>query len=189
LVDTLSPADISQTGRPIFVGRLGYELELPFLEFKLGASGERGPRNDQSDPSVQQWILGGDARLTTGPLELRGEFIHIEQDDGGYDKVNGLGTETLVSGFIATGGYGQAALGFDTGIPALRRITFYARYERRHAQFQGFTAITVDRITFGARVDMWKQVALKTEGLINRELVGAPDVDNNVWTNSLVFTW
>ncbi len=189
LVDTLSPADISQTGRPIFVGRLGYELNLSSLEFKLGGSGERGPRNDQSDPTVMQWLLGADARLLTGPLELRGEFVHVEQDEGGYDKINGLGTQTLVSGFAATGGYGQLGLHIDPGFSWLRRITVYGRYGRRHAQFEGFRAITVDRITVGARLDLWQQVALKTEGLINRELVGAPDVDNNVWTNSLVFTW
>ncbi len=189
LVDTLSPADSSQTGRPIFAGRFGYELYLNGLEMKLGASGERGPRNDQSDPTVEQWLVGADARIMTGPLELRGEFVHINQDEGGYDKVNGLGTQTLASGFEATGGYGQLALHADFHYTALHRITIYGRYERRHAQFEGFRAITVDRITAGIRLDLWSQLALKTEGLLNRELAGEPDVDNNVWTNSLIYSW
>ncbi len=189
LVDTLSPPDTSQTGRPIFAGRFGYELHLSAVEIKLGASGEKGPRNDQSDPSVQQWLVGADARIAGGPLELRGEFIHIDQDAGGYDKVNGLGAQTLVSGFVATGGYGQLALHADFNYTALHKITIYGRYERRHAQFEGFRAVTVDRITAGIRLDLWTQLALKTEGLLNRELEGEPDVDNNVWTNSLIYSW
>jgi hypothetical protein len=47
----------------------------------------------------------------------------------------------------------------------------------------------VDRITAGARIDLWESLALKGEYLINRELAGAPDVDNDVLTSSLVYTW
>jgi hypothetical protein len=189
LVDTLSPADLSQTGRPIFAGRLGYELNLPSLELKLGGSGQRGPRNDQPDPTVYQWLIGADARLLIGPLELRGELVHVQQDEGGFDKLNGLGTQTVASGFSATGGYGQLGVHFELPWSGLRKITLYGRYERRHAQFEGFRAITVERITAGVRADLWPQVAVKSEGLLNRELVGAPDSENNVWTNSLVFNW
>jgi hypothetical protein len=32
-------------------------------------------------------------------------------------------------------------------------------------------------------------VLLKAEALINRELAGAPNVDNNVFTSSLVWSW
>ena len=65
----------------------------------------------------------------------------------------------------------------------------YGRYDRRHAQFEGFVPITVDRITAGARVDVWDSLALKGEYLINRELAGAPNVDNDVVTSSLIYTW
>ena len=189
LQETLSPDNVSNTGRPIWSGRLGYELKLRRLELKLGGSGSWGPRNDQHNPDVLQKLFGGDLRLIAGPLELRGELVHMEQDEGGGDKVNGNGVQTVVSGFAVTGGYGQLGLGFDVDTGPLKRMTFYGRYEQRHAQFKGFRAITVDRVTAGARLDLWEQVTLKAEGLLNRELAGAPDVPNDVLTTSLVLVW
>ena len=189
LQETLSPENVSNTGRPIWSGRLGYELKLRRLELKIGGSGSWGPRNDQHDPKVVQRLFGGDLRLISGPLELRGELVHLEQDEGGGDKVNGNGTQTVVSGFAVTGGYGQLGLGFDLDTGPLKRFTVYGRYDRRHAQFKGFRAITVDRVTAGARLDLWEQVAVKAEGLLNRELAGAPDVPNDVFTTSLVLLW
>jgi hypothetical protein len=189
LVETLSPDSVSNTGRPIFSARAGYELKLPRFELKLGGSGERGPRNDQHDPNVQQTLLGADLRLLTGPLELRGEVLHLEQDEGAGDKINGNGPQTIVSGFAVTGGYGQAGLGFELEWGPLKRFTIYGRYDRRHAQFKGFRAITVDRITAGARLDLGDSVVLKGEGLLNRELEGAPDVPNDVLTTSLVLSF
>jgi hypothetical protein len=188
LVETLQPQSASLTGTPVFSGRLGLEVNLPSLEVKLGLSALDGPRNDQSQPGVRQKALGGDARVVFGPVELRGEWITLTQDEGAGDKVNGLGTQTVVSKFDVRGGYGQLALGFDFS-GAVRRVAVYGRYDRRHARFEGFTPITVDRITAGARVDLWESLAMKGEYLMNRELAGAPDVANDVVTSSLVYTW
>jgi hypothetical protein len=187
LVDTLSPQNISQTGTPVFSGRLGYELNLPRLEVKLGFSAMDGPRNDQTQPGVRQKALGADARVVFGPVEIRAEGIHLKQGEGAGDKVNGLGTHTLVSGFEVWGGYAQLALGFDFA-PG-RRIAIYGRYDRRHAQFEGFVPITVDRITGGARLDLLENLAVKGEYLKNRELDGAPQVDNDVIASSLIYSW
>ena len=65
----------------------------------------------------------------------------------------------------------------------------YARYDRRHAWFEGFTPITVDRFTGGLRIDLWDALILKGEYLDNREVAGAPTVANNVLTSSLVYSW
>ncbi len=65
----------------------------------------------------------------------------------------------------------------------------YGRYDWRHAWFAGFTPITVDRFTAGLRVDLWDAVIVKGEMLVNRERAGAPTVDNNVWTASVVYSW
>jgi hypothetical protein len=187
LVDTLSPQNSSQTGTPVFAGRLGYELNLPSLEVKLGFSAMDGPRNDQTQPGVRQKALGADARVVLGPVELRAEGIHLKEDPGAGDKVNGLGTHTLVSGFEVWGGYAQLAIGFD--FAAGRRVAVYGRYDRRRAQFEGFVPITVDRITGGARLDVLENLAVKGEVLKNRELSGAPQVDNDVITSSLIYAW
>ena len=186
LIETLQPQSASLTGTPAFSGRLGYELNLPALEVKIGISALDGPRNDQSQPGVRQKAVGGDLRVVFGPVEIRGEVIRLRQDEGAGDKVNGLGTHTLVSKFDVAGGYGQLALGFDV---KGKRIAIYARYDRRHAWFEGFVPITVDRITGGVRVDLLENFAVKGEYLRNRELEGAPQVDNDVLTSSLVYSW
>jgi hypothetical protein len=188
LVDTLQPQNASLTGTPVFSGRFGIEINLPAIEIKFGVSALDGPRNDQSQPGVRQKALGADARIVFGPVELRGEGITLRQDAGAGDKVNGLGTQTVVSRFEVQGGYAQLALGFDFAGP-LRRFAVYGRYDRRHAQFEGYVPITVDRITAGARADLFENLALKGEVLKNRELAGAPSVDNDVITSSLVYSW
>ena len=188
MVETLQPQSASLTGTPIFSGRLGLEVNLPRLEVKLGLSALHGPRNDQTQPGVGQKALGADARVVFGPLEVRAEGVSLAQGAGGGDKQNGLGTQTVVSRFEVLGGYLQAALGFDFPGP-VRRASIYARYDRRHAQFEGFTPITVDRRTAGLRIDLGDNLALKGELLFNRELAGAPNVDNDVITSSLVYSW
>lgn len=188
MVETLSPPDASLTGTPVFTGRLGLEVNLPRVELKLGVSAMDGPRNDQSQPGVRQKLLGADARLVFGPVELRGELVKVDQDPGAGDKVNGLGTQTEVSGFAAQGGYVQLALTKELS-GALRRVAIYGRYGRRHARFEGYTPITVDRITGGVRLDFWESFAAKGEYLVNRELEGAPAVANNVLTSSFVYSF
>jgi hypothetical protein len=188
LVSPLQPQNVSLTGTPVVSARLGYELNLPELEIKLGVSAMDGPRNDQSQPGVRQKAIGGDLRVTYSLLELRAELIHLQQDEGEGDKINDLGPQTEVGEFYVTGGYAQLALGFDLPAP-LKKFSVYGRYDRRHAEFEGFAPITVDRITLGGRLDVWENLAVKAEVLKNRELVGAPDVDNDVITSSLVFSW
>ena len=188
LASPLQPQNVSLTGTPVVSARLGYELNLPQLEIKLGVSAMDGPRNDQAQPGVRQKAIGGDLRVTYGPLEVRGEFMHLQQYEGARDKINDLGPQTEVGEFYVTGGYLQAGLGFELPAP-FKKVTGYCRYDRRHAEFEGFAPITVDRITLGARLDVWENLAVKGEVLKNRELVAAPDVDNDVITSSLVFSW
>jgi len=69
------------------------------------------------------------------------------------------------------------------------RITVYGRYGRRTADFEGFSEIVVDRITAGLNVGIGENLVAKAEYLVNREISGAPQVDNNVMTSSVVWTW
>jgi len=62
-VEALQPPDASLTGQPVFSGRLGYELSLPSVQVKLGASGLYGPRNDQPEQAAHQKAIGLDARV------------------------------------------------------------------------------------------------------------------------------
>lgn len=188
-VETLQPQSASLTGTPVGSARLGLELNFPRVLVKLGGSAMYGPRNDQHDRDVHQRAFGADARFIVGPLSLAGEWVKADQFAGAGDKDNGLGTQTVVSGFHAEGAYVTAAIELPLEWGPLKKFTSYGRYSRRHAQFEGYPAITVDAITAGARVDLWDALALKAEGLFNREIEGAPSVANNVFTTSAVLTW
>jgi hypothetical protein len=187
-VDALQTPDVSLTGVPVGSVRLGYELNLRRVQAKLGASGMYGPRNDQSDKNATQRAEGADLRIAVAGLYLNAEAVKVDEDSGG-PKTNDSGEHPLASGFHGRGFYGQLAYAWALDAGPLHKLTPYARYEQRHAWFDGFTPITVDRITAGLRVDLWESVIVKAEMLVNRELAGAPNVANNVQTASVVYSW
>jgi hypothetical protein len=188
-IEALQGPDANLTGVPVASGRVGYELNLPWVEIKLGASGLQGPRNDQRDPESRQRMWGFDARLYVAGLALNGEYVHVDEDSGSVPKLTGDGLFPLTTEFHARGFYAQATYGFPITRRVFRRLYVYARVEQRHAWFEGFRPVTVQRGTGGLRLDLWDEVALKGEMLVNREVEGAPQVANNVLTSSLVYTW
>jgi hypothetical protein len=187
-VESLQAPDVSLTGVPVGAGRLGYELNLPRFQLKLGGSGVYGPRNDQRDSHVHQRLWGADLRAAVGGLYLNAEYVHVDEDEGGV-KTTSLGVFPIASEFHARGFYGQLAYGLPVELRALHKVTAYLRYEQRHAWFLGYTALTVDRFTVGLRIDLWDALIVKGEILVNRELAGAPTVPNNVQTLSVVYSW
>jgi hypothetical protein len=189
LVESLQAPERSLTGVPVGTGRLGYELNLARTSLRLGASLSYGPRNDQLDRGAIQRVLGADLRLYVGSLTLSGEYVRIDQDEGSADgKITGLGMFPFASAFYAQGFWVQAAYEIPLPIAAFR-VTPYGRYEQRHAEFEGFAAIAVDRITGGVNVGVGENLQVKAEYLANRELSGAPNVANNVFASSVVWTW
>jgi hypothetical protein len=187
-VEALQTPDISLTGVPVGSARLGYELNLPRVQVKLGGSGMYGVRNDQSDRSARQQAVGADLRVAFAGVYLNGEYVRVDEDSGA-EKLNASGVFMLASEFHQRGFYGQAAYALALDAGPLRKLTPYARYEQRHAWFHGFTPVLVDRITAGLRVDLWESLIIKGEYLVNRELEGAPKVANNVATASVVYSW
>lgn len=188
-VEALQPPDVSLTGEPNLSVRVGYELNLSWLQIKLGGSGLAGPRNDQRDRSARQRMLGADARINAFGLSLAGEYVDVKQDAGPEEKQTGQGTYALASGFAARGYYIFGGYTVSPGLRLLARITAYGRYSRRHASFTGFRPIEVASITGGLRLDLGESVILKAEFLRNDEIEGAPKVKNDVYTSSLVYSW
>ncbi len=188
-VESLQPPDASIAGRPVISARLGYELNLPFMQVKLGGSGLLGPRNDQRDRRAKQRMWGLDARLYVAGVSLSGEWLDVKEDLGAIDKETGLGGFPIASHFIAKGFWAQGAYGHRADLGPLSMITAYARYERRKAEFQGFRPLEVSRLTAGLRIDLWDAVIVKAEVLFNQERQGAPKVDNDVVTSSVVYSW
>ena len=189
MVESLQSGDVSVGGAPVLAARLGYELNLPRVQVKVGGSGLRGPRNDQRDRGAMQRMWGGDLRVFVAGLALSGEYVRVDEDEGLGPKTTALGTFPLASGFHARVIWAQLAYTVILDLGALRRFTPYARAEQRHAWFEGFQSITVARVTAGLRLDLWDNVIAKAEVLVNSEREGAPQVSNNVYTSSVVFQW
>jgi len=198
-VEALQGPSRSLTGRPVAAARLGYELNLSRVSLKLGGSVAYGPRNDQSvTTAATQTLLGADLRLVVPTLTIAAEYVHVEEESGAeagfpmIPKLTGIGPYPEISEFYAHGFWVQAAE--ELPLPLERvplRVTVYARYEQRHSQFPDYmgTLIKVDRTTTGINVGLGESLQLKAEYLINRELLGAPQVPNNVFTSSAVWTW
>lgn len=188
-VEALHPPDASLTGVPTLSARIGYELNLPRVQIKLGASGLHGPRNDAHDFNAYLQMFVLDARLAVGGLSLAGEYVDVKEEEGAGMKQTGMGAFDEAAEFNAQGAWIQAAWAFHLELHSLRAITLYSRLERRHAWFEALPPITVGRLTAGARLDLWDCLLLKGEVLINRELDGAPGVVNDVVTFSAVYSW
>ncbi len=196
-VEALQGPSRSLTGVPILAVRVGYELNLARVSFKLGGSAEYGRRNDQvfSDQAPQT-LLGLDVRLIAPTLTLSGEYVHVSEEDTGAQtsavdqKLTGIGAFPEIKEFYAHGFWVQAAEELPLSIDPFR-ITLYVRYEQRHAEFPDFVGslIKVDRTTAGLNVGIGESLQVKAEYLVNRELEGAPSVANNVFTSSAVWTW
>jgi hypothetical protein len=188
-VESLQGPSRSLNGVPVGSARLGYELNLERVSVKLGASASYGPRNDQSEGSSQKQILYGfDGRLVAPTLTVSGEYVHIEEQEADGMKVTGIGVFPMVTEFYAHGFYLQVAEELPLPIAPFR-LTLYGRYDRRNAEFEGFSDITVDRLTGGVNVGIGESLQVKVEYLANREVAGAPAVANNVFTSSAVWTW
>jgi hypothetical protein len=198
-VEALQGPSRSLTGRPVASARLGYELNLPRVSLKVGGSAVYGPRNDQSvTTEATQSLLGADIRLVVPTLTISGEYIRVQEESGSdagftmIPKLAGTGPFPEISEFYAHGFWVQAAEELPLPLdPLPLRVTVYARYERRHAEFPDYPGawLTEDRITAGVNFGVGETLQLKAEYLINRELEEAPQVPNNVFTSSAVWTW
>lgn len=189
-VESLVDPHRSLTGVPVGSGRLGYELNLQRVQARLGVSGLAGPRNDQLNRAVKQLAVGADLRVSLFGVSLSGELVRLIDERGvARGKFTPLGEFELASSFTVTGLYVTAAWQLPVATGFLDHVTLYGRYDHRQAKFEGFGQVEVDRFTAGIRVDLFGQLAIKAEVLINREVAGAPDVPNDVFTSSAVFSW
>ncbi|MBL8909617.1 MAG: hypothetical protein JNM17_02830 [Archangium sp.] len=191
-IEALAPIDANLSGALAGSGRLGYELNLQYLQIKAGLSGLYGARNDQKSNATNQRAAGADFRLNAYGISIAAELLWLWDDEGeGARKFVGQsGSRELVTQFtVWGGGWARLAYTLPWKWSTVSGITLYGRYDRREAQFAGFPRLVTDRMTFGAHVDLFEVVALKAEYLFNRELSGAAVVDNDVFTSSVVFTW
>ena len=101
MVESLQPSDASLTGAPVLSARLGYELNLPRVQVKLGGSGLHGPAQRSARSRRLQKMCGGDLRVFVAGAGAAGEYVRIDEDEGLGPKTTALGTFPLASGFHA----------------------------------------------------------------------------------------
>jgi hypothetical protein len=190
LIEVLQAADVSRTGHLALTGRLGYELNLPGAQVKLGGSAASAARNDQGDADTGVRLWGVDLRATLAGLSLAGEFVHLDEDRGpSADKLTGAGPQLIASAFHVRGLWAQLHYQLPIASVLFRRSFVYLRGEQRRGWFEGFARVRERRLTVGVRLDLGESVALKAEILLNREYEGAPDVANDVRCASLVWAF
>lgn len=189
-IEALVPVSQSLTGNLVGSARLGYELNLQKVQAKLGVSGLYGPRNDVKVGGAKQLALAGDLRVNAFGVSLAAEVLHLVDEPGvAQGKFTGTSVGELATGFRVDGGWVRLGYTLPVTTQALTSLTLYGRYDHRRGVFTGFPLLVTDRFTVGARVELFEVLALKAEVLLNRELSGAPVVDNDVFTSSVVFTW
>jgi hypothetical protein len=199
-IEALVPVDASLTGGLSGSGRLGFEVNHPLVQLKLGVSGLYGVRNDQLSFEALQRAVGADLRLSVVGISLSAEGLLLLDDyASAAGKITAIGPAKIPSGFSVAGAWIRLAYTIAYKNDVLSGLTFYGRYEQRRGTFtnapkpQPFessgTTIVTSRITAGLKLDLWDILNLKAEYLRNDELSGAAVVDNDVFTTSIVFTW
>ena len=198
-VEALQGPSRSLTGRPIVAGRLGYELNLPRMSIKVGGSAEYGPRNDQyvtrptsrdaarvrrCGSSSRRWSC----RASTSTSRRRTPASRSRaagSQAGGHRRLPG-DHRVLRARLLDPGGRGAAAA---RSTPSGSRSTPATSSGTRQFPDAPARPSRSTRITGGVNVGLGESLQLKAEYLVNRELEGAPQVANNVFTSSAVWTW
>ena len=170
-------------------GRLGVEYDH---WLKLGVSGMVGKYDDANQD--KSYFTGADARITWGPLELRGEYVYAHVDRP--DVVDSLGTPcpnapplcpglvpplTFLGGSLARHGwYAQAVWSTHPHIPhLLDELDYVLRYDVLDANDQVTDVLDARRIAAGMMLVPVPHFRLKLQYEITDEI--GKELDNNAF--------
>ncbi len=168
--ETDANAGKTVSGRLSLVPRTSFFLEL-------GGSAQAGSQDNQPDSSIVHSQVGADLKLRVGDFNFLTEWLVFSRAQGG-----GLADAPPLD---ARGWYAEA---FYRIIPPFAP---YARVDRRVADLTTDTNVYLTdtlRVTGGAHFDISFNVILKAEYMHILEL-GTPEIENNVYTSSMVFRY
>lgn len=160
-------------------GRLSVRPPLPFgVDLEVGVSGLFGGQDVSRLSTGEVWFLGLDGRLAWRALTLKAQWLR------GFSR--GSPGEAVYRLELNGSGY----LELDWMIIPL--VGVYGRGEFRDALVSLGTErayLTKGwRATAGVRVVVNEHIVLKAEYLLNGEYGGLPDIPNNLFTSSAVFS-
>ena len=188
--EVLLASEASLTGRPVWTGRLGYELNLPGFQAKLGLSALRGPRNDQGDPEARQRAVAADLRLHFLGWSLSGELLDLEQDPGPRRRQADRRRPPVHRlPFEAEGFWAQLAYALPFPGDLVRRVTGHAPPRAASGPVPRLLSARGAPADPGAAPGSRRLGGPEGRGPAQPRAAGAPDVDNDVRTVSLIWTF
>jgi hypothetical protein len=146
---------------------------------ELGASGEWGPQDFAADNGGNMWFLGVDLHYQGNGLQLKAQGIRGGSPGRDADRAWGLTLHN--SGYV------------ELDWQMLARLGVLGRAEARDAlvvlgQERAYLTKAM-RFTGGVRFSFNANVVLKAEYLHNREYGGIRQIENDVFTSSLVLAY
>jgi hypothetical protein len=165
-------------------GRVALRLPLGF-DFELGASGSYGAQDRALDSSGAMWFYGFDLLAQMGSLALKGQWLKGHAPGRPVDNVYGLE--------LHGGGYLEGNMMITPWLGALARGEFRDAFvwlgNPLAADGANRAYLTKSwRATAGLRVVFNERITLKAEYLRNGEYGGIPEIRNDMFTSSLVFS-
>ena len=160
-------------------------VRMPFLDLELGFSGAYGAQDRARGSQGNMWFWGPDLLLHTGPFDLKAQFLRgkspgragdaaygLDLKNGGYLEADWMITPWL--GVMARGEWRDAFVWMgDASSPSGANRAYLTKSWRA---------------TGAARVVFNERIVLKAEYLRNGEYAGIPEIKNDVFTSSLVFS-
>jgi hypothetical protein len=165
-------------------GRLSLRLPLPF-DLEIGASGSYGAQDRAMNNDGRLWFWGPDLLATLGPVDIKAQYLKGKSpgdpasDVYGLDLKGGAYLETgwMITPWLGVLGRGEYRDAFVwQGDPAAQGGANRAYLTKSW------------RGTAGARIVFNERIVLKAEYLRNGEYGGIPEIRNDMFTSSLVFS-
>jgi hypothetical protein len=172
--------DVDRNDVKTVSGRLAYRLPVG-RGLELGVSGAVGAQDAQSDDSVIQWHVGGDAHLEWRDLEVTAEYVKGKAP--GKDEV---GQPDCFAAPCLTyqGAYGLVGYRVTNWLLPYARVDWRDALHKNGASFIYISQLA--RGTVGLRFELGTAVIVKAEYTLNRELGRIPQFSDDVFTSSMV---
>jgi hypothetical protein len=175
--------EIDRNSGKTLSGRVSYRFPVG-TGIEVGASGAIGPQDGQPRNSVMQWHYGFDLHGTWNDVRLAAEFV---QGRAPGESVAGRPPCEEAACIEYKGAYGLLAYRATNWLAPYVRVDWRDALHEHGGSFVYISELV--RFTGGARFDLGRNVIIKAEYVVNRELGRAPQFPNDVFTSSLVMRY
>lgn len=176
--------EIDINGMPSVAGRVSLWV-VRGAGLDIGVSGSIGPQDFQDDSSVIHRHIGADLRLDWNDLIVAVEFV-LGEAEGATDRGSTVACD-VADCLRYQGGYAKIAYRMANWFTPYVRGDFRDALHKSGASF--IYVSKVWRATGGAQFDLGQHASFKAEYTLNREYSEGPQIENDVFTSSLVLKY